>query len=329
MSENTKISVRDLIKRENLYISNLVAQEILKQEVGELVWVNPADLMLDHEYQRSLNTKHALEIANSFDFKNMKPATGFRDKDGNILITDGQHTTTGAAVVGIPLVPVYVHDLPEGISAERALAMQSKQFLDINLSQRQMSRYDIYNNKLIQARADLAAAQKDPQHKQPLAAFLDIEAMCKRVSATPVPSEKTYKYRPGAITHINNLETGWFNIGEAASEEALAFLRKYFPNEAIDGGLHIGMIRFVKNMTAAATRGRADAIWDPTVLYKAISQDGKLNMDKAYDELKEISGSLGLPQNTPVQNWVAQSMRVAYNDYVRDNQLAVTRLGRY
>jgi hypothetical protein len=150
------------------------------------------------------------------------------------------------------------------------------------------------------------------------------------VNARPVPSsDKTLKNQPGAISHINNLETAWFNIGEKASEDALLFLRKYFPNEAIDGGLHIGVVRFVKNMAAAAARGRSDATWDETILYKAITNDGQLTMAKAYDELKEISSSLGLPQNTPVQNWVASAMRVAYNDYIRDNNLSNSRLGRY
>lgn len=329
MSKNTTISVRDLIARNNLYISNKKADEIRKQETGELRWVDPASLMLDHEYQRDLNTKHAMEIAEGFDYKNMKPATGFVDADGQILVTDGQHTVTAAAIVGLAKVPVYIHFLPEGISAERALAMQSKQFLSINLSQRAMSRYDIYNNKLIQARADRAAARIDSTHPEPLKSFLDLEAMCNRVGANPCPSVRPFKHQPGAISHIANLETGWFNIGEKASEEALVFLRKYFPKDPVDGGLHIGVIRFIKNMAAAASRGRVDAAWDPAVLYKAITQDGKLDMAGAYDELKEISSSLGLPGNTPVQNWVAAAIRQAYNEYVLENKLASGRLGRY
>lgn len=314
-SNNLKtISIRDLIRLNNLFVSKKITSNILTKDPGHFIEVDPNDLEIDHSYQRNLNTRHALSIAEKFDFKNMKIPTGFRvPSTGKILITDGQHTVTAAALAGVTALKVYVHDLPVGVSAADALKMQSQQFLSINLSNKPVSRFDIYRNKLI---------QQDPE-------FLKMEAMCQRVGVTPCASKRPDKMLPGAMSHISNMELAWFNICPKASEEAFAFLRKYFPHDAIDGGVFIGLARFIKNMSNFAAI-RANAIWDPTVLYKAISQDGTLDMDNTFQSLQDISRNvIGISGNTAAQTWVAKTMREVYNDYVRTNSLTTTQLGLY
>lgn len=308
------ISIRDLIRKERLFVSALKTSTILKNDPGHFMEVDPNDLEIDHSYQRNLNTRHAVKIAEEFDFKNMKVPTGFRVKaTGQILITDGQHTVTAAALAGITKITVYVHDLPVGVSAADALKMQSQQFLSINLSNKPVSRFDIYRNKLIQQDAD----------------FLAIQAMCDRVGVTPCASKRPDKTAPGAMSHISNLELAWFNIGTDASEQALAFLRKHYPWCPIDGGTFIGLARFIKNMGNYAAI-RANAVWDPVILYKAISKDGSLSMDKSFEYLQEVSKNvIGVAGNTAAQTWVAKTIRELYNDYIRTNSLSAAQLGPY
>lgn len=337
MSQNKKkptISVRDLVNNKNLVVSSKIISKVKAQEPGELRWIDPATLRLNHEYQRDLNTKHVEEIAAKFHHRNMKPATGFVDGNGDIMITDGQHTVTAAFMVGLTEVPVYVHILPLGITEEEALAIQSRQFTETNMSPRKMDRYDMYRNFLIQARADKSAAEAalaaDPASKpleEPLAYFLRLEAACARAKAYPSPSNKKSKNMAGAITHQANLETAWTQIGEQATEDGLIYLRKYFPHESIEGAVQLGLTRFIKTTQAGALRGRTDVQWDPAVLFKAMSKDGTLSMGEVFLYLKEESASLGLAAQMPTQNWIMACLRSVYNRYIQDNRLQVAILG--
>jgi len=307
------IAIKDLIAKNKLAVNMHHATAVQAQNPGELKWVDPSTLLIAHSYQRDLNTRHAVKIAEGFEHLNMKPATGFRDtKTGDILITDGQHTVTAAALCGLTKVPVYVHDLPTNVTPEQALAMQSKQFLSINLSNKPVSRYDIYKNKLI---------QQDPS-------FLAIDAMCLRAGATPCPAKAPQNRAPGALSHISNLETSWFNIGPQATEDAIVFFRKYFPREAIHGAMMIGMACFIKKMSKYA--GRANSVWDPALLASALSQNGTRTLSEIYDDLHELNKDIGhYGASATTQQWVAGMIRETYNETIRTNSLAQVQLGKY
>jgi len=306
------IAVKDLIANNKLAVNIIHAGQVQQQNVGTLEWAKPADLLIPLDVQRDLNTGHAMKIALGFKFLNMKPATGFRDPvSGKILITDGQHTVTAAALCGLPLVPVYVHNLPAGITAERALAMQSEQFLSINLSNKPVNLYTIYKNKLI---------QMEPGH-------MALAAMCARVGVTPCLNHNN---RAGAVSHIKNLNTSWFQIGEKETEEALTYMRKYFPNEVIHGAMLVGLTLFIQKMNNYQARNRADAVWDPMLLTTALSKNGTLKLKEIYDELHELNRNIGhYGASATTQQWVAGMIRETYNEYIRTNGLSQTQLGRY
>lgn len=306
------ISIKDLIAHHKLAVNINQAANAQAQDVGKLAWANPADLLIPLDVQRELNTAHAMKIALGFEFRNMKPATGFRDPvSGKILITDGQHTVTGAALCSIPLVPVYVHDLPAGITAEEALSMQSKVFLRINRSNKPVNLYTIYKNELI---------QKDPGH-------LNLAAMCAKVGVTPCLNHNN---RAGAVSHIKNLNTSWFQIGEQETEDALKFMRKYFPTEPIYGAMLVGLTLFIKKMNNYQARNKADAVWDPTLLATALSKNGTLKLKEIYEELHELNRNIGhYGASSTTQQWVAGMIRETYNEYIRTNGLSQIQLGRY
>lgn len=309
----TSISIKALIANNKLAISYNQALAVQAQNAGQILWVDPNTLHIDHSYQRNLNTRHAMKIANGFNHLNMKPATGFRDtKTGIIYITDGQHTVTAAALCGLSKVPVYVHDLPVTANPTQVRSMQSNQFLSINQSNKPVSRFDIYRNKLI---------QQDPE-------FMAIDAMCKRVGVTPCLSSVTNSKTAGALSHIKNLETAWFNIGNQATEDALVFMRKYFPTEAIHGGMMVGIAFFIKKMSKYA--GRPNAVWDPALLANALSQNGTKTLPEIYEELHELNKDIGhYGASATTQQWVAGMIRETYNENIRTNSLSETQLGKY
>lgn len=302
-SKAKAITVAELIRKENLVVDlrNLPHPG----DPGEVVEVDPGTLLIDHSYQRNINKPHAIKIGQNFQYVNMKIPSGFRDSDGNILITDGQHTCAAACLARIPTIKVYVQDIVSGMTAEEAIALQSKQFIAINSSAKPVGKYDLYRNLLIQKDGTIVA----------------IQSMCDRVGVTPCANKKPDKTRPGAMSHIHNLTTAWNNIGDKASEAALTFLRKYWPNDPIDGALFIGVARFFQRYAVAKARKLAGCNYDETVLYKAISGSGMLTMSESYDFIKDESGKVGTKGNTTVDIWVARTMRKLYNEYITDNNL--------
>ena len=304
------IAIKDLIAANKLAVNMHHALSVQSQNPGQMLKVDPNTLLIAHSYQRELNTRHAMTIAEGFEHYNMKPATGFRDTEtGKILITDGQHTVTAAALCGLKEVPVYVHDLPEGIDAEEALAMQSKQFLSINQSNKPVNLFTIHKNKLI---------QKEP-------GYVALQAMCDRVGVTPCLAHNN---APGAVSHIKNLNTAWFQIGEKDTEEALKYMRKYFPRETIHGAMLVGFALFIQKMNKYA--GRANATWDPVILTNALTSNGTKGFKEIYEDLHELNRNIGrYGASATTQQWVAGMIKETYNSFIRDNSLTQTQLGQY
>ena len=297
------ITIADLVRRENLVIDLNRLED--PGNPGDIVEVDPGTLLIDHSYQRNINKPHAIKIGQNFKYEYMKIPSGYRDEQGNILITDGQHTCAAAYLARIPTIKVYVQNICSGMTAQQALALQSGQFIAINSSSKPVGKYDLYRNLLI---------QKDPT-------YVAIQEMCDRVGVTPCASKKPDKTRPGAMSHISNLTKSWHNIGPKPSEKAFEFLRKYWPNEPIDGGLFVGVARFFKNYDPGRARKLAGFNYDESILYQAMSCSSVLTMSDTYDYIQDESAKVSTKGNTSAEIWVARTMRKLYNDYVVEHNL--------
>jgi hypothetical protein len=293
---NASISVRDLIRSEGLAIDSKFLPN--PGTCGRIEYLDPATVTIDHSYQRKLNANHATKIGQGFKFLSMKVPNGFRATDGSVLITDGQHTCVGAALAGIPSIPVFVIDLPSTSSAEEALIMQSQQFLSININQKPVSKYDILNNEYI---------QRDPT----AVAIMDA---CASVGVKPCSSEKHVKTQPGAMSHIHNLKVSWSQIGAKPTVDALSFFRKYWPHAPIPGSEFIGVARFYQ-VYQHASNSQAGNQLDEATLYRALSQDGGITDPTNIDSLvlEPLYPQTGAVANTKADIWRSRAIMIAYN----------------
>lgn len=109
---------------------------------GELVWVAPQDLRVDHGYQRSLKEDKVKEIVANFSW----PAFGVlllaRRRDGVIFVPDGQHRCEAAVRRGIKKVPGVRFDIDD--EKEEALA-----FLGSNTLRKPLSAVDKHKAKVL------------------------------------------------------------------------------------------------------------------------------------------------------------------------------------
>lgn len=308
MTTNNAISIRDLIARERLAIDQNTKSHPGKP--GRVIRVNPLDVRIDHSYQRNLNRPHATKIGQEFQFANMKIPNGFLHADGTVLITDGQHTCTGAALNGIPEIDVYVIEMPATATAQAQVSQQSQQFLSINRNQKPVSKYDIYRNELIQGDPTVVA----------------IDAVCRKLGVVPCANSKTYKTRPGHLSHIHNLKNCWSQIGAAPTEEALAFMRKYWPNDAIDGAVFAGLARFFQKLGSAQRSNLQNSDVNLSELALALKTTSNFTLSQVDEAvLVPLFGQTGAAAGTAADVWRARAIRIAYNQFV-GNTRALPRI---
>lgn len=303
-SQNT-ISIATLATQKGLVVNlNCLADP---GDSGYIVNAVPGVLFLDHDYQRELNTPHALKIGQNFKFVNMKIPSGFINSAGEILITDGQHTCVGAHLAKIPSIPVYVQRMPDNITSEQAIAMQSKQFIEINRSAKPVSKFDMYRNLLIQKDEDTMA----------------MAAACARAGVVPCNKSPAAKRQAGAMSHISNLTNAWTQIGHNPTEESLTFLRSRFPHCPIDARLFYGLARFIQKFAGAKARNLPGANYDLDVLYDALTVSGALTQMvdvSVYVDNESVHTSKNT--NTTLDVWVAKTIRYLYNNHVGGQVLA-------
>jgi hypothetical protein len=296
-NQNT-ISIADLAAQHKLVIN---LNYVNPGNAGIIMDVDPAELHLDHSYQRNLNVPHATKIGQAFSFMKMKIPSGFIDSNGKILITDGQHTCVGAYLAKIPKIKVYVMEMPAGLSATQAVALQSQQFIAINSNQKPVSKYDMYRNLLI---------QQDPD-------TLALASACARAGVTPCGNSLADKKRPGAMSHISNLTNAWKQVGHGPTEEALTYLRKRFPNCPIDARLFYGLARFIQKFAGPKARNLPGSQYDLDTLFDALTMSGSLTtMAEVSNYVDDESSNTSKNTKTTLDVWVAKTIRYIFNQYV-------------
>lgn len=99
-------------------------------EPGSIVWINPAELLIDSRYQREIgrqSEKRIRDIARRFDWGKFAPLLVVRLEGSEVYaIIDGQHRAAAAAARGIESVPAFVLALPLDRQATTFLAINSE-----------------------------------------------------------------------------------------------------------------------------------------------------------------------------------------------------------
>lgn len=120
--------------------------DVSAQALPFIMWVNPADLHIDYNYQRQhTSTSFALlaEIAERWNWRHYKMPNIFRMPDGRLFVVDGQTTALGALLIGITSIPVLVsdiqpHELPD------IVMIQAEAFIALNTSRVQVPTPDLF-----------------------------------------------------------------------------------------------------------------------------------------------------------------------------------------
>lgn len=106
----------------------------------EIRWVDPTTLHVEETYQRNLSPasmRHIRKIVVEWDWSKFKPPTCVEADDGNLVVTDGQHTAIAAASHGgIPKIPVII-STADGM-ARRAAAFISHNSNNLRLTPAQI-----------------------------------------------------------------------------------------------------------------------------------------------------------------------------------------------
>lgn len=116
---------------------------LTQQPAPQLMWVDLANLVIDDQYQRPLNTgnwKAIRRIAGDFRWSRFSPVIVAPIAGGRYALIDGQHRAHAAALCGIESIPAMVALVaPE----EQALA-----FIEINTRQIRVGGHAIYRAAL-------------------------------------------------------------------------------------------------------------------------------------------------------------------------------------
>ncbi len=296
-------SVADIIYEKRLIVRRPSVASM--GQPGTIVWVDPTELHIDHHsYQRDTNEKHAMKIGSEYRYDRAKVISGFRCTTSNIIyVTDGQHSTIGAALAGVSKVPVYVFDLPVGASVEDLVKMQSAQFVAINKNQKKIQKYDEYRNDLLQG--------------TPYA--VGIDKLCKKHGVTLIPSNKPKK--AGTLSHMVSIINSYTQIGESGVDMALDFIRKTWPHDHVEGPVLMALSRFLKKFAEAESRKIPNTKVNLSILEAAITLGGQHKQKAIESILADIAVDVRVSTYGDMSTWRAKVIRYMYNDWVRDNNL--------
>lgn len=177
-----------------------------------LTWVPVSLLHVDHNYQRSADTRRSKkiisEIAANFSWPLFQPITITQREEAGYWVVDGQHRMRAALQCGIREVPAALIELQGGVE-------QAKAFISINQSR-------VIMNSLALHHAALAAGDEKA---------LMIKRVCDTVGVEvpryPKPAEAL---KVNETLSVGGIERFVRDFGEAAVIWALRQLRAAYPD---------------------------------------------------------------------------------------------------
>lgn len=305
LKKQISTSVKDIITNKKLTVKAPTDIGV----PGEFVWVDPNELHIDHEsYQRDTNEKHAMNIGAKYRYDRAKVISGYRcTTSGIIYVTDGQHSSVGAALAKVPLVPVYVFNLPSHMTVADLIKLQSAQFVAINKNQKKIQKYDEYRNDLLQGESYAVG----------------ISNLCKKHSVTLIPTNKPKRYR--TLSHMQSLINSYTQIGEKSVDMALAFITKYWSSDHIEGPLLMALARFFSKFENAKRRKLPKSDYNDAILFSAITQYER-SQKKVEGMLKDAALDNRISTYGEASTWRARALCAVYNEYVDTNELGDDKL---
>jgi hypothetical protein len=120
---------------------------------GVLALVSPRRLDKDPEYQREFDQEWAQKIARNWDNSLCRPIN-VRLRDGNLYITNGQHTAEAAHLAGVEEVLVVINN------GSPSRQKEAREFVDFQTKVKRMRPYDTYRASLVAGDEDALIVRK-------------------------------------------------------------------------------------------------------------------------------------------------------------------------
>jgi hypothetical protein len=242
---------------------------------GRLVWIDPKKLQVDSRYQRLLDEGRANGMAKGFDYSAIKTINVSERPNGDLFITDGQHTVGAAIACNIAKLPCYVCKIA-------SVALEAHAFDLINGGRKSVSAW-------FRHRAKVAAGDKGAVAIQGIIDSFGIKLV-----------EKGYgRMKCNAIGSIYQL------AGKKPTTESLANLRGTFDfilktwggehEKSFSGRFIMGVGRFLQNnrhnvLLLERARGRLSA-YDPDFYLTLAERNSKEFHKTVVDSLPKILGN--------------------------------------
>lgn len=192
-----------------------------KSIFNKFAWIDPAEIFVNFGAQRWPEDTHIAKIAKNFNpYKCTPLVCVYRTDLKQYRVCDGlQHgsgmiVTYFACVANGLEVPVWYTEA-DGDYVEHDI------FLALNRDNLPMAKYFVH----------------DQEVKMNVPKAVKIERIVKRAGAFTAYSSK----KPGAITHISDLYTGYKVLGDDCLKAAIECLRDYFPDDKIHTASMLGI----------------------------------------------------------------------------------------
>lgn len=107
-------------------------------QVPKMKWIGLDDLIVDHTYQREVDSKHVQRILEKFNWRFFQAITVTPIEGGKYAVIDGQHRTVAART------HPQIDQVPCVIVEARSIKEQAEGFIRMNMSHRKITPVEIY-----------------------------------------------------------------------------------------------------------------------------------------------------------------------------------------
>lgn len=183
-----------------------------------LQFIPPAELQIDRDYQRSLDTASSQslirKIAQYWNWDLCQVLVVARRKDGGLYVIDGQHRLEAARLRRD------LGQLPCVVVESESPAEEAASFVHLNQQRRPLTKLDLFK---------AAVASEDPEACAILEALQDAG-----LSVAPHSNYTTWK--PGMVSNIGGIEAAWRKQGPAATRRALKVMASAYKGKVLRYG---------------------------------------------------------------------------------------------
>lgn len=180
-----------------------------------LQYLLPAQLQIDADYQRSLETSSSQalvrKIAQHWNWDLCQPLVVARREGGDLFVIDGQHRLAAARLRGD------ISQLPAVVVQYASAADEAASFVHLNQQRRPLGKLDLFK----------AAVASGDDEAGRIVAALD-SAGLRLAGHTNYTA-----WKPGMLANIGGIESAWRKIGPKATSAALRILAEAFGGQVL------------------------------------------------------------------------------------------------